>query len=118
MIIRSVGEIIGTGRDVHGTGWRSRRLVLAEDGIGYSLHETTLEPGVELRFEYVSHRETVYCIEGEGSVEDVVTGRRVQLRPGSMYSAGVGEPHVVRAETPVKVVCVFTPALAGREEAD
>lgn len=70
--------------------------MLAEDGIGYSL----------------------YCLEGEGSVEDVVSGRRVQLRPGSKYSAGIGEPHVVRAETYVKVLCVFTPSLVGREEAD
>ena len=25
-----------------------------DEGVGYSLHETTLEPGVELRFEYRS----------------------------------------------------------------
>ncbi len=118
MIIRSVSEVIGSERDVHGKGWKSRRLVLADESIGYSLHETTLEPGVELRFEYRAHRETVYCIDGEGSVEDVVSGRRVPLRSGSMYSVGIGEPHVVRAETLVKVLCVFTPALAGAEEAD
>jgi L-ectoine synthase len=118
MIIRSVSETIGGERDVHGRGWMSRRLVLADDGTGYSLHETTLEAGIELRFEYRHHRETVYCVEGEGTVEDVGSGRLVPLRPGSMYSAGIGEPHVVRAETQVKVLCVFTPALAGREEAD
>jgi hypothetical protein len=87
-------------------------------GTAYSLHETTLEAGVELRFEYVRHRETVYCLEGEGSVEDVASGRRTPLRPGSLYSAGIGEPHVVRTETHVKVLCVFTPALIGSEEAD
>jgi L-ectoine synthase len=118
VIITSVSDVIGSERDVHGAGWKSRRLVLADADIGYSLHETTLEPGVELPFEYRHHRETVCCIEGEGSVEDVASGRRVPLRPGSMYSAGVGEPHVVRTETLMKVICVFTPALAGSEEAD
>lgn len=118
MIVRSVSEIVGSERDVHGNGWMSRRLVLADDAIGYSVHETTLEPGVELPFEYRRHRETVYCIEGEGSIEDVGSGVTVPLRPGTMYSAGVGEAHVVRAETQVKVLCVFTPALAGAEEAD
>jgi L-ectoine synthase len=118
MIIRSVSEVIGTERDVPGEGWRSRRLVLADDAIGYSLHETTLEAGIELRFEYRNHRETVYCLEGDGSVEDVASGRRVTLRPGSMYSAGIGEPHVVRTDTQVRVLCVFTPALTGTEEAD
>jgi L-ectoine synthase len=118
MIIRSVNEVTGTERDVHGEGWRSRRLLLADDGIGYSLHETTLDAGIELRFEYRNHRETVYCLEGEGSVEDVASGRRTVLRPGSMYSAGIGEPHVVRTDTQMRVLCVFTPALGGTEEAD
>lgn len=118
MIVRSVSEIVGSERDVHGKGWKSRRLVLADEEIGYSVHETTLEAGVELPFEYQRHRETVYCIDGEGSVEDVDAGVTVPLRAGSMYSAGIGEPHVVRARTQVKLLCVFTPALAGAEEAD
>ena len=92
--------------------------MLADDAIGYSVHETTLDAGVELPFEYQRHRETVYCIEGRGSIEDVGSGVTVPLVPGTMYSAGVGEPHVVRAETEVKVLCVFTPALTGTEEAD
>lgn len=118
MITRNVSEIIGTERDVRGKGWNSRRLVLADDQVGYSLHETTLDPDVELGFEYGSHRETVYCVDGEGSVEDVGSGRRVPLRPGSMYSAGIGERHVVRTDTQMRLVCIFTPALAADEEAD
>jgi L-ectoine synthase len=113
MIIRSVNEVTGTERDVHGEGWRSRRLLLADDGIGYSLHETTLDAGIELRFEYRNHRETVYCLEGEGSVEDVASGRRTVLRPGSMYSAGIGEPHVVRTDTQMRVSASSPPRSAA-----
>lgn len=118
MITRTVASLIGTPRDVHGEGWRSRRLLLAEDGTGYSLHETTLEAGIELRFAYARHRETVYCVEGEGSIREVATGRTLALVPGTMYSAGIGEEHAVSTSTEMKLLCVFTPPLAGREEAD
>ena len=59
MIIRSVEVILGTARDVSSLGWKSRRLVLEEDGIDYSVHETTLEAGQRLRFEHGSHRDGV-----------------------------------------------------------
>jgi L-ectoine synthase len=118
VIIRNVADIIGSDRDVHGEGWKSRRLILADEDIGYSLHETTLDPGVELKFTYRNHRETVYCTAGEGSIEDLDSGRRVRLVPGVTYSAGIGEPHVVRTVTEMKLICVFTPALVGTEEAD
>jgi hypothetical protein len=66
VIIRSVEVILGTARDASGQGWKSRRLVLEEDGIDYSVHETTLEAGQRLRFEYGSHRETVCRVSGSG----------------------------------------------------
>ena len=118
MIIASVTDIMGTDRDVQGPGWKSRRLVLAGDGLDYSLHETTLEAGVDLRFTYRYHRETVYCVAGEGRLVDVATGQAARLGPGSLYSAGVGEEHRITAQTEMTLVCVFTPPLEGGEEAD
>lgn len=118
MFTRSVDEVLGGERDVHGPGWKSRRLVLARDGLPFSLHETTLEAGTVLRFAYRSHSETVYCVEGEGSIEDVAGGATVPLAPGSLYSVGVGDEHVVRATSALKLVCVFAPPLEGSEEAD
>jgi L-ectoine synthase len=117
MIIRTVGEVIGTARDVHGPGWKSRRVVLAGEGPDYSVHETTLDAGVRLRFEYQHHRETVYCVAGKGTIEDVDGGRVVSLAQGGLYSAGVGEGHVITADTEMKLVCIFSPPLAGDEEA-
>jgi L-ectoine synthase len=118
MLIRHLEEISGTERDVEGPGWRSRRLVVAEDGLKYSFHVTTLVEGAHLRFEYRHHRETVYCVEGEGTIEDLTTATKVELGPGSLYSVGVGEPHIVTATTPMTLVCVFDPPLHGTEEAD
>jgi L-ectoine synthase len=118
MFSRCVQEIIGTQRDVHGDGWKSRRLVLAVDGLPFSVHETMVEAGTVLRFTYRSHSETVYCIEGRGTVEDVAKGKVIKLVPGCLYSVGIGDDHIVRAETDIKFLCIFEPPLAGAEEAD
>lgn len=118
MFTRSVKEILGTDRDVHGEGWKSRRLVLAEDGLPFSVHETLVEAGRSLRFTYRAHSETVYCVEGRAMVEDVARGRVTELRPGSLYSVAIGDDHFVTAESDVTFVCVFAPPLVGAEEAD
>lgn len=118
MLARDVRDIIGTERDVHGEGWMSRRLVLAGDGLRYSVHETIIEAGTTLRFTYRSHRETVYCVAGDGSVRSVATDEAWPIRPGSLYSVGVGDDHIVTARSELKLLCIFDPPLEGREEAD
>ena len=45
MIVRTLDEIRGTDRDVAGEGWRSRRLLLAADRMGFSMHDTTVAAG-------------------------------------------------------------------------
>jgi L-ectoine synthase len=117
MFSRSVGEIIGTERDVHGQGWKSRRLVLARDGLPFSVHETIVEAGACLRFAYQAHSETVYCMEGSGTLEEVSSGKVYQLEPGRLYSVGIGDDHILKAETEIKFLCIFVPPLVGTEEA-
>ncbi len=118
MIIRSIEEVLGTERDVYGVGWRSRRMVVAADGLKYSIHETTLDAGVRLQFQYRNHRETVYCVGGEGTIEDVSAGRIVELKSGGLYSAGIGDDHIITTKSEMRLVCVFDPPLEGTEEAD
>ena len=118
MLRRRLAEVNGTGRDVRDEWWRSRRLLVADDGLPYSFHITILHPGASLRFEYTRHRETVYCIAGSGTMVDTSTGETFDLERGSLYSAGIGEPHEVVATTEMTLVCVFDPPLEGTEEAD
>lgn len=42
MIVRQLQDILNTERDVQTETWASRRLLLQEDGMGFSMHETTI----------------------------------------------------------------------------
>ena len=118
MFYTSVASIVGTERDVRGEGWASRRLVLAREGLPFSVHETTVTAGSELRLCYRNHSETVYCIDGRGSVEDLATRRVRPIEPGTLYTAGVGDDHLLRIEVDTRFLCIFAPPLEAREEAD
>ena len=85
MIVSSLQSLINTPRDVRGPVWASRRFLLAEDGVGFTMTETTTEAGAEQVLWYKHHVEANYVIEGEGEVENLATGEVFALGPGSMY---------------------------------
>ena len=68
MIVTALNDILGTDRDVSGPGWNSRRLLLASDGMGFSLTDTLIKKGAELELEYTHHLEACCCIEGKGQI--------------------------------------------------
>src|SRR3546814_14768631 len=76
MLIRKLEEIRGTDRSVSDKGWESSRMLLAEDGMGFSFHITTLRAGGEWTFHYQHHVEPVFVISGRGTVEHLATGER------------------------------------------
>ncbi len=115
MIVRTLKEVIGTERDVSTETWVSRRLLLREDGLGFSLHETLVRAGTETEMCYRNHLEAVYCVEGEGEVEVLPKGRVYPVAPGTMYALDGHERHVLRARSTLRLVCVFNPPCAGRE---
>ncbi len=118
MIVRSLEEVKGTERDVQTPNWTSRRLLLKSDGMGFSLHETTIFAGTETTIWYAHHLEAVYCIEGEGEVETIEDGRIHPIRPGVVYALDRHDRHHLRAKTQMRLVCVFNPPLTGREVHD
>ncbi|MCZ7682967.1 MAG: ectoine synthase [Sandaracinaceae bacterium] len=115
MIVRTLAELEGGERDVAGPTWRSRRLLLAGDGMGFSLHDTVLHAGTETPMHYKHHLEAVYCIEGEGEIEDLDSGRVWPIAPGTMYALDRHDRHVLRAKTRLRMVCAFNPPVTGRE---
>lgn len=118
MIVRRIDEMVGTERDVVSDTWRSRRLLLASDGMGFSLHDTILSAGTTTTMWYRNHVEAVYCIEGEGELEERQTGVVHQIKPGTMYALDAHDRHIVRATTDLRMVCVFNPPCTGREVHD
>ena len=118
MLYKTVRDLIGTEREAQFAGWKSRRFLLAEDGFPFSVHETTVAAGTELRMNYQNHSETVYCVEGKASVEDLGEGKVFPIAPGTFYTVARGDDHILRIEENTKFLCVFEPPLEGDEEAD
>ncbi|MFA5664915.1 ectoine synthase [Castellaniella sp.] len=119
MIIRTAKDVEGTPRAASGPGWRSARLIVEQDGLGYSVHETVVLEGSELHLEYKNHFETNYCYAGEGEVVDLATGVTHALRPGTLYALDRHDAHILRATRgDLRLVCVFNPPLAGDETHD
>lgn len=118
MIVRQLGDIEGTERDVRAETWKSRRLVLANDKVGFSLHDTIMKAGTETKMWYKNHIEAVYCVEGEGEIEDLVHGKTHRVEPGTMYLLDGHEQHIVRPKTDLRLICVFNPPVTGKETHD
>jgi L-ectoine synthase len=118
MIVRTTAEITGTARDVAAEGWRSKRIVLGGDGVGFSFHETTIQAGTVHEFHYQNHVEAVWLVEGEGTLTDLDNGVVYELGPGSMYLLDGHERHRVETRTQMRMLCVFNPPVTGQEVHD
>ena len=118
MIVSDIKQLYETERDVKGPGWRSTRLLLKQDGMGFSVHETIIPAGEELHLHYKNHLEAVYCIAGKGSVKDLATGETHAIHPGIIYALNENDKHILTAEETLRFVCVFNPPLTGAEVHD
>jgi L-ectoine synthase len=118
VIVRTLEMLRGTDREVHAETWSSRRLLLADDKLGFSMHDTLIHAGTETRMCYRNHLEAVYCVAGKGSIEVVETGEVFPITDGTVYALDKHDAHVLRAETELRMICVFRPALLGREVHD
>ena len=118
MIVRTLAEILNTDREVKGKTWVSRRLLVQGDQLGFSLHDTVIRAGTETAMWYRHHVEAVYCIEGTGRLLERDTGKTHVIAPGTVYALDQHDRHVLYAETDLRLVCVFNPALVGDEQHD
>lgn len=115
MIVRDFHELKNSDRAVSDAEWTSVRMLLADDGMGFSFHITILKAGSEHTFEYKHHLESVYCISGKGSITDHGTGETHQIRPGVMYALDKHDRHTLRAEEELVMACCFNPPVTGTE---
>lgn len=116
MIVVRSQDVANTARHAQGPGWDSKRLLVKQDGVGYSLHETRVHEGAELRLHYKNHYEANYCVAGEGEVVDLATGQTHPIRAGTLYVLNLHDEHILRAtKGDLQLVCVFNPPLTGEE---
>ena len=118
MIVLSIDDLDGTERDVRTETWRSRRMVLARERVGFSLHETVMYAGTETSMWYANHVEAVWLVEGTGKLQDLDNDVEYDLAPGTMYLLNGHERHRVLPETRMRMLCVFNPPVTGREVHD
>jgi ectoine hydroxylase len=117
MIVRRLEELPAEAV-VEAETWTSRRLLLAGDGMGFSLHDTVLKAGTSTPMQYKNHLEAVYCVSGWGELRELGTSQTHPVEPGTMYALDKHDQHVLVATTDLHVVCVFNPPLLGPETHD
>ncbi len=118
MIVKNIDEIIGTEDDIDEKNWRSYRLLLKKDGMGFSFHHTIIKEGTETYIWYKNHLEAVYCIRGEGEIEVIEKGDIYPIKSGTLYALDGHEKHYLRATSEMHMMCVFNPPCTGREVHD
>jgi L-ectoine synthase len=121
MIVRDIKNIIGTSKEVHAQDgqWSSRRMLLKEDGMGFSFHETIIKANTKTHIHYQNHLEAVYCVGGNGKIEDLATNEVHELYDGVMYALNKNDDHNLYGGTEdMRMICVFNPPLKGTENHD
>ena len=97
MLVTNQNDLNDTDRDIQSETWRSRRMVLAGEGVGFSFHDTVIYAGTTSTFHYANHIEAVYCVQGEGTLTNEETGEVHELKDSTMYLLDGHEKHTVRA---------------------
>lgn len=119
MIVRTLEDLKESGSYAEKPGfWTSARYLLRDDNCGFTLTQTTVAAGQSLTMEYKNHIEANLVIEGVAVVTDIGADKTYRLTAGSMYTLDEHDRHQLLAVTDLRIVCVFTPALAGTETHD
>ena len=119
MIVRDLDDVKARGAYAEKPGvFTSARYLLRDDGVGFTLTQTTVAAGQSQEMQYKNHVEANLIIEGEATLEDLTNGKTYYLKPGSKYTLDQHERHRLTAVTDVRIVCIFSPALVGTEMHD
>jgi L-ectoine synthase len=120
MIVCDIKDIIGTEQEVHAQEgqWSSRRMLLRRDGMGFSFHETIIRAGTKTHIHYQNHLEAVYCVGGNGKIEDLATGEVHEIRDGVMYALDEHDHNLYGGTEDMRLICVFNPPIVGTEHHD
>jgi L-ectoine synthase len=111
----SVGDLVGTSRDVSHANYRTSRLLITSDGYSIGLTDITLHPGIDAVYGYDDRTEFAYCISGSATVRQLPDGEPFAVGPGTLWIAEPAERFTFVAHEPTRLICIFDPPLAGHE---
>lgn len=110
-------DLMFTDREVHCPkgGFISYRMLLEDDGMGYTMTRTIIPPNGPQKWHYKNHLESCYCVSGRGVLKDVASDEEHMILPGMVYVLDKNDEHIFEALETVELICVFNPPLKGRE---
>lgn len=110
-------NIEGTELDVHCPkgGFRSLRMLLADKGMGFSIHKTIIPAGEPQEWHYKNHLEACYCIQGSGRLTNLDTNKVHRILPDTLYVLDKHDRHRFQALEDVVLISVFNPPCTGTE---
>ncbi len=115
MIVKTLEDVVGTKGDVHRDKRHSLRLLHEEDGMGVALTDSILEAGFQTDLWPKNHFEACYCLEGEGTVEELDNGTVHEIKAGTLYAMDGHDRYRIRARTRMRVICTCLSARTGYE---
>lgn len=121
MIVRDIKDVIGTSKEIHAKEgqWISRRMLLKDDNMGFSFHETIIKANTKTHIHYQNHLEAVYCVGGNGRIENLDTDEVHELYDGVMYALDKNDNHnLFGGSKDMRMICVFNPPIKGTEHHD
>lgn len=94
----------------------SNRILLAQDGMGFSMTKTVIEPSAGKVFQhYKKHLEACYCVSGSATLTNAATGEEFKILPDVTYVLDKNDPHYFEAHEVTTLICTFNPPLVGNE---
>lgn len=93
----------------------SHRILLENDGMGYTMTKTVIEPGKRVFQHYKNHLETCYCVYGSATLTNATTGEEHRIGPDITYVLDKNDPHWFEAHEETVLICTFNPPLTGQE---
>ncbi len=94
----------------------SNRILLEEDGMGYTMTKTVIKPSAGKVFQhYKNHLETCYCVSGRATLTNADTGENFTIAPDVTYVLDKNDPHYFEAHEETVLICTFNPPLTGNE---
>lgn len=115
-----VDTLFDTEREVNCPkgGFKSMRLLLESDGMGYTMTKTFIPKSPPQFWHYKNHLETCYCIKGRGLLKNLATGQVHLITKDVAYALDQHDAHTFEALEDTELICVFNPPLTGREVHD